>query len=251
MKNIVTKLLMGILLFSTSLAFAQTKSLSFATEATYPPFESLAPSGEMQGFDVDIIKALCNKMQTQCTFTNQAFDSLIPSLQLGKFDVIFGAINITDERAKQVDFTKPYYLNTVSMVAPKDKLLTLDATSLNGKTIGVQGGTTLSQYLQDTYGDKVKVNTYASEESAFLDLTSGRVDAVMGDTPLVDTWLKKNADKYALVGQPVTSEKYFGKGYGIAVKKGNVDLLNKLNTALAAIKADGTYDKIVKQYFSN
>lgn len=251
MKNIFLKLLMGVMLVTTTLAYAADKPLSFATDATYPPFESLAPSGQMQGFDVDIIKALCNKMQTQCTFTNQSFDSLIPSLQLGKFDVIFGAINITDERAKQVDFTNPYYMNSVSMVAMKDKNLAMDPTNLKGKTIGVQGGTTLSQYLQDTYGNKIKVNTYASEESAFLDLTSGRVDAVMGDTPLIDAWLKKNSDKYTVVGQPVTSEKYFGKGYGIAVKKGNADLLNKLNAALAAIKADGTYNKIVKQYFGS
>ena len=250
MKNIFKKLIMGALLFTTGLAFAQN-SLTFATDATYPPFESLAPSGEMQGFDVDIIKALCNKMQSKCSFVNQSFDSLIPSVQLGKFDAIFGAINITAARAKQVDFTNPYYVNTVSMVALKDKNLTLDPASLKGKTIGVQGGTTLSQYLQDTYGSKVKVNTYASEESAFLDLTSGRVDAVMGDTPLIATWLKKNNDKYTLVGQAVTSEKYFGQGYGIAVKKGNADLLKQLNDALAAIKADGSYDKIVKQYFGN
>ena len=245
------KKIIGIILFFTSLfVYAANNSLNFATDATYPPFELIAPSGEMQGFDVDIIKALCQKMQTQCSFTNQAFSSLIPSLQLGKYDAIFGAMNITAEREKEVDFTNPYYLNTVSVVASKANVPAL-TKSLKGKMIGVQNGSTIAEYLKDNYGDSVKVNTYTSEESAFLDLTSGRIDAVMADTPLIITWQKKSGNEYVLIGQPLHDPKYFGKGYGIAVKKGNAELLAKLNKAIAEIKADGTYEKIVKQYFGN
>ena len=246
----IKKIIGIILFFTSSITYAANTTLDFATEATYPPFESVSPSGEMQGFDIDIIKALCQKMQTQCTFTNQVFASLIPSLELGKYDAIFGAMNITAEREKEVDFTNPYYLNTVSIVVSKANAPAL-AQSLKGKTIGVQTGTTLAEYLQNTYGDSVKVNTYTSEESAFLDLTSGRIDAVMGDTPLITAWQKKSADGYVIVGQPLHDPKYFGKGYGIAVKKGNKELLAKLNKAIAEIKADGTYEKIVKQYFGN
>lgn len=251
MKNLI-KILLGITLsFVALLSVAQNKALTFATEATYPPFESLDTNGQMQGFDIEIIKALCAQMKTQCTFTNQAFDSLIPSLQLGKFDAIFGAMNITPARQQQVDFTDPYYANTASVVTVKDKAEPL-AKGLEGKTVGVQSGTTLAQYLQDTYGNKVTVNTYASEQSAFLDLTSGRIDAVMGDTPLIKDWVKKNNNgNYVIVGKPISAEKYFGKGYGIAVKKGNTTLLQALNKALAEIKANGTYAKIVQKYFGN
>lgn len=248
MKKFIAFLTSFLLLFSLS---GYAASLTFATEATYPPFESLSPSGEMQGFDIDIVHALCEKMQAQCTINNQAFDSLIPSLQLKKFDAIFGAINITPERAKQVNFTDPYYVNSVSIIASKNKAPEL-AKSLAGKTIGVQTGTTLAQYLQEKYGDEVKINTYASEQSTFLDLTSGRIDAVMGDTPLIVQWLKQNGkNNYVIVGTPITDKKYFGAGYGIAVHKDNSILLKQLNDAIAAIKADGTYEKIVKKYFGN
>lgn len=239
------------LLFASVFAFATTETLNFATEATYPPFEYMGSSGQMQGFDVDIIKALCQQMQAQCTLTNQAWDSLIPGLQLDKYDAIFGAMNITAEREKQVSFTHPYYANTASIVASKQaKLMDLTPETMKGQTVGVQTGTTFGQYLQAKYDNKVKVNTYASEEAAFLDLTSGRINAVMGDTPLIMAWLQKNghANDYAIVGQPINDKKYFGQGYGIAVKKGNEQLLQQLNKALAAIKANGDYDKILQKY---
>ena len=87
--------------------FAGT-TINFATEATYPPFEFMTPDGKINGFDVEIMDAICQKIEATCTVKNQPFDSLIPSLQLGKFDGIYGALNITAERAKQVDFTMPF-----------------------------------------------------------------------------------------------------------------------------------------------
>lgn len=245
-------LLFTMLLVASIVAFAQTKTLSFATEATYPPFEYMNSAGQMQGFDVDILKALCQQMQVQCTFSNQAWDSLIPGLQLGKYDAIFGAMNITAEREKQVNFTHPYYANSASIIANKKaRLMDLSPRTMKGQIVGVQAGTTFGQYLQAKYGNHIKVNTYASEEAAFLDLTSGRTNAVMGDTPLIMQWLKKgdHAADYMIVGHPINDKKYFGQGYGIAVKKGNKQLLQQLNKALAAIKANGTYDKILQKYY--
>lgn len=230
---------------------ANAAALSFATDATYPPFESVDSSGQLQGFDIAVIKAVCEKIQAQCTFINQPWSSLIPALQAGKFDAMFGAMNITAEREKQVDFTVPYFLNSASLVAPKSKKLMPDLASLKGKTIGVLAGSTFLPYLQEKYAGAVKINTYASEQTAFLDLTSGRIDAVMGDTPLVKTWLKQHEAEYEIIGQPINDEKYFGKGYGIAVRKGNTQLVQQLNQGIKAIQADGSYKKIETQYFGN
>src|SRR5262249_54546239 len=144
--------------------------------------------------------------------------------------------------------TRPYLDATGSVVAAKQAKLQLDKESLKGKTIGAQTGSTYTQYLQQTYGDAVKVNTYASLQSAFLDLNSGRVDAVMGDTPTILQWIKTNPN-FEIVGEPIKDEKFFGKGYGIAVKKGNDALLQKLNQALQQIKEQGTYVQIVDKYF--
>src|SRR5690606_17599012 len=104
----------SLFMLSSSI-FAQT--IKFAMEATYPPFEYVDASGNIKGFDVDIANALCQQLKAQCEFSNQPFNSLIPSLQLGKFDAIISALGITTERAKQVSFTNPYYQPSGSFVA--------------------------------------------------------------------------------------------------------------------------------------
>jgi len=226
------------------------QTLRVVTEATYPPFEFISAEGSIQGFDIDIVNALCKHIKVSCMFSNQPWDSLIPSLQLGKFDVLVGGINITETRKKQVDFTEPYYMNTDSFVAPKNKALDVSRAGLQGKTVGVQRSTTAQYFLQGEY-PQTKIKTYLSQQDAFLDLVLGRVDAVLGDTPVVMKWLKEShsSPKYVVVGQPMNSAQYFGMGYGIALKKGNAELLAAFSKALAEIKANGEYEKIVKKYF--
>ncbi len=249
----IKKIFAGLVLcsFVSGVALANARPLILATEATYPPFESVNNQGKMIGFDVDILNAICANLKKQCQFVNQPWDSLIPGLQLGKFDVIFGAMNITAERQKQVDFTQPYYINTGSFAAANAAKLSLDPQSLKNKTIGVQGSTTYDYYLQANYPNVVRISRYGSIQDAFLDLQSGRIDAVFGDTPIILEWLKNPANKatYSTVGGPITDAKFFSQGYGFAIKKGNSDLLNQLNQGLNAIKANGEYQKIVDMYF--
>jgi len=237
--------------FTSAILAADVKPLILATEATYPPFESVNNQGEMIGFDIDILKAVCSHIQRTCKFVNQPWDSLIPGLRLGKFDVIFGSMNITEERLRQVDFTQPYYTSTGTFIAAKKQHFSLTPQSLDNKTIGVQGSTTYDYYLQDVYGRRVRINRYGSIQDAFLDLQSGRIDLVFGDTPIMISWANEPANSalYAPVGDPVKDERFFNKGDGFAVKKGNKELLDQLNKGLEAIKADGTYQKIIHQYF--
>lgn len=236
-----------MLLFSTSVVASEIKSIKFAMEATYPPFEYIDAAGQMQGFDVDLAKALCQELQATCTFSNQAFNSLIPSLQLKKFDAIISALGITPQRLTQVAFTQSYYQPSGSFIAASAKHYQL--TDLAGKTIGVQIGSTFEKYLQEKYGSQVKQKSYASIQEAFLDLIAERVDVVLADTPIAQAWLQNHQAKFALIGTPIVDEKYFGSGYGIAVRKNDVALLNALNQALTTLKANGTYTKIVNKYF--
>lgn len=230
---------------------AGPRTLIFGTEATYPPFESINNKGQIIGFDIEIIDAICKEIQRDCKFVNQPWDSLIPGLDLGKFDVIFGAMNITDERRKKVDFTQPYYISSGTFVAAKAVQLTSDIKSLKDKTIGVQSSTTYDYYLQTVYGKLIHINRYASIQDAFLDLQSGRIDAVFGDTPLMLSWVKTNSDSYSVAGTPVKDENFFNQGYGFAVKKGHTQLLQELNNGLNAIKANGDYKKINQKFFDN
>lgn len=251
MKNKIAGFLALLLISSSFPIFATPiKSIKFATEATYPPFETISPAGEIQGLDIDIAKALCKEIDAVCTFINQPFDGLIPSLKLGKFDAVIASMTITAERKKEVAFTTPYLVQTVSFVAPiKSSFTAVSTESLKGKTIGVQAGTTLEQYLLTRYKDAVKVNTYASETTAFIDLEAERIDGVLGDTLLITHWLKQydKTHKFHIVGKPIDDE-LFKIGDGIAVKLENIELLKALNDALAKIKADGSLDKITQKY---
>ncbi len=249
------KLFWACVLASFSLsqsAFADIpQTITFATEATYPPFEYIDAAGHIQGYDIDLANALCKEMKVQCTFSNQPWDSLIPSLKLGKFNALIGALGITDARKQQVDFTDPYLAATASFVAPIASHLSISPEGLKGKIIGVQGGTTYEQYLATEYGDSIKIKTYTSIQDALLDLTSGRVDAIIGDTPSITDWLNKHntEKKYGLVGEAINNPKMFGIGYAIAVKKGNTELVNAFNAALTKIKQEGIYQKLNDTYF--
>lgn len=225
--------------------------IRFAMEATYPPFESMSPDGQIQGFDVDLAKAVCASINAECTFSNQAFNSLIPSIQIGKFDAIISAMTVTDERKQQVNFTTSYYEPSAAFVAPIGAKV--DLSNLTGKVVGAQQGSTFESYLKDKYAGKVTIKNYASVQDAFLDLISGRVDMVLADTPIVADWLKKSnhATQFALVGKPIVDHTYFGTGYAIAVNKNNAELLELLNQGLATVKKDGTLNKLTQSYFGH
>lgn len=249
MKKIIILLVSMVLMLSNMVHAETIKSIRFATEATYPPFEYIDASGQTKGFDIDIAKALCTQIKAQCTFSNQAFNSLIPSLKIGKFDAVISALAVTAEREKQVAFTQSYYEPSGSFVAATAKHYKI--VDMTDKTIGAQQGSTYEKYLQVKYGNKVIIKTYASIQEAFLDLAAGRVDAVLADTPIAQAWLKQDSSKaYSIVEKPIIDHEYFGTGFAIAVNKDAKDLLTALNTALAAIKANGTYEKLYKEYFS-
>lgn len=224
-------------------------SIRFAMEATYPPFEFMNAQGQIEGFDADLAKALCEVIPANCTFTNQPWVSLIPSLTLGKYDALISSLNITADRAKQVAFTDPYYFPSATLVALTNHNLALTTEGLKGKTIGVQAGATPEPYLRHTFPE-AHIKTYNSIIEAFLDLKAGRLDGVIADTPIVNNWKKNQIDGiYTVVGQPITDAEYFGQGFAIAVRKDNVELVTALNKALATLKTNGTYDKLVAKYF--
>ncbi|QEH49038.1 lysine/arginine/ornithine ABC transporter substrate-binding protein [Aggregatibacter actinomycetemcomitans] len=234
-------LLSAILLGSAVVANAQ--DLTFAMEPSYPPFEFTNEKGEIIGFDVDIANAICKEIQATCHFKGEAFDSLITNLRSKRFDAAISAMDITEARAKQVLFSDPYYDSTASYVALKGK-----ATLDSAKNVGVQNGTTFQQYtVAETkqYAPK----SYASLQDAILDLKNGRIDIIFGDTAVLADMISKEAE-IQFVGDKVTNKKYFGNGLGIAMNKSNKVLTESLNKGLAAIKANGEYQKIYDKWMT-
>ncbi|PLR41293.1 arginine ABC transporter substrate-binding protein [Chimaeribacter californicus] len=239
------KLLLAALLSGVAFTAGAADTIRFAASATYPPFESMDANNQIVGFDIDLANALCKQLQASCTFTNQAFDSLIPALKFKRFDAVISGMDITPERQKQVAFTAPYYANSAVVIAAKGKYKTL--ADLKGKRVGMENGTTHQKYLQEKHPEITTV-AYDSYQNAILDLKNGRLDGVFGDTAVVNEWLKNNPN-LAAVGEHITDPQYFGIGLGIAVRPDNTALLEKLNGALTAIKADGTYKAINDKWF--
>ena len=236
------KTLLTAILLSASVA-ASAQELTFAMEPSYPPFETTNEKGEIIGFDVDVANAICKEIQATCKFKGEAFDALIPNLKAKRFDASISAIDITDARAKQVLFSDAYYDSTASYVALKGK-----ATLESAKNVGVQNGTTFQQY---TVAETKQYTTkaYASLQSAILDLKSGRIDMIFGDTAVLADMISKEPEMQ-FVGEKVANKKYFGNGLGIAMHKSNKELAEQLNKGLAAIKANGEYQKIYNKWMT-
>ncbi|MCY1286040.1 ABC transporter arginine-binding protein 1 [compost metagenome] len=225
-------------------AFAADK-LKIGTEGAYPPFNLIDASGQVVGFDVEIAQALCAKMKAECSVVTSDWDGIIPALNAKKFDFLAASMSITEERKQAVDFTEPYYTNKLQFIAPKGSDFKTDQASLKGKVIGAQRATIAGTWLEDNLKDVVDIKLYDTQENAYLDLSSGRLDGVLADTFVNWEWLKSDAGKdFEFKGDPV----FDNDKIAIAVRKGD-PLREKLNQALKEIVADGTYKKINDKYF--
>ncbi|MDH4612722.1 ABC transporter substrate-binding protein [Pseudomonas sp. BN102] len=253
MKKIALLGAIALSLLSPLAAIADdAKPLRIGIEAAYPPFAFKTPEGKITGFDYDIGNALCEEMKVECKWIEQEFDGLIPALKVRKFDAVLSSMTITEERLKSVDFTKKYY-HTPARLAMKEGAVVNDPlTDLKGKKVGVQRASIYDRYATDVFAPAgVEVVRYSSQNEIFLDMTAGRLDATLADVVNIDDgFLKTDAGKgFALVGPDFTEKKYFGEGAGIAVRKGDKALAEKINNAIAAIRANGKYKEVQDKYF--
>jgi polar amino acid transport system substrate-binding protein len=250
-KRLALALSAAALALSVGAADAQDRmKLKIGTEGAYPPFNNLTSDGKLEGFDVDIARALCEEMNADCEFVTQDWDGIIPALQAGKFDAIIASMSITPERAEQVDFSKKYYNTPPAIAAPKDTdIAGVTKEALAGKTVGAQGSTTHFNYSEATYTDS-EVRAYPTAQEYQLDLANGRLDAVNDDVVVLSEWLASpDGECCKLVGTITPVEEIHGPGAGIAVRKGETELAEKFNAAIDAIRANGKYKAINEKYF--
>ncbi len=232
----------------SGVAMADGEKYVIGTDSTYPPFEYVDASGEFLGFDMDIGRALCEEMKAECSIVSNDWDGIIPALQAKKFDMILSSMSITEERLKLVDFTDKIYNTPPAIAVAKNSgIASLD--DLKGKAIGAQTSTTHADYAEAHLSDS-EVKLYPTADEYKLDVDAGRVDAVIDDVVVLDEWIKSDdgACCKILTTLPVDA-KINGVGAGIAVRKGDDELREKLNAAIAAIRANGKYDEIAKKYF--
>ncbi len=221
-------------------------TIHFGTEGAYPPFNYIDQSGELQGFDIEIARAICKKLAAECTYTAQSWDGLIPALMAKKYDAIVASISITEDRKRSVLFSDKYYNTPIRFVTRKDKTLIISKEGLAGKKIGAQRSTTSAKFLREKFGSDIKINLYDTQESAILDLKNGRVDALLADALVLSNWLNsKDGADYGFRGQGY----YVDEGIAVATRKDSQVLIQKINQALNEIHADGTYQQVTEKFF--
>jgi lysine-arginine-ornithine-binding protein len=226
-------------------------TIRFATEGAYPPF-NFVEGDAIQGFEIDIAKALCTEMKATCSFTTDDWDSLIPDLRAGTFDAIVASLEITEERRQKIAFTRPYYRTPAVFMGRTDSAVTdISPAGLKGLRLGAMENTVYSAYLEDRYAAGSEVKLYANQDEASLDLALGRLDLVLGDKVALAEWLKrgKEASCCRFVADAPWNDEAFGEGYGIGLRKQDAGLRERLDAAILAIQADGTYDAIRARYF--
>ena len=220
------------------------KTLKVGASVDFAPFEFQDEGqSEYQGFDMDLIRALGKEMGYTVEIQNIGFDGLIPALQAKNVDVLITGMTINDERKQTVDFSDPYYQSGLTIVVREDEQNIKSFKDLEGKKIAVQIGTTSAKETKVIPGAEVKeLNTPAD---CFMELKAGGVDAVVNDRPVNDYYIHTNEQ----TGVKVLPDRLTSEDYGIAVAKGNTELLNQINGALKKLKENGEYDKIFAKWF--
>jgi lysine/arginine/ornithine transport system substrate-binding protein len=243
----------AVMSFAPPASAKDISTIRFGVEAAYPPFESKGPSGQLQGFDIDLGNALCAQLEAKCVWVENSFDGLIAALQARKFDAIDSSMNINEKRAQQVDFTVPMYLTPAQLVARKGSTLLPTPDSLAGHSVAVLQGSIQEQYAKQIWAPKgANVVSYQTQDQAYADLVSGRVDSTFEDSTAASLgFLNKPEGKdFAFAGDPVKDAKIIGTGVGLAVRKGDNDLREALNGAFAELQRNGTYQQLLKKYFT-
>jgi polar amino acid transport system substrate-binding protein len=214
------------------------------TDATYPPFESQdLQSGEVAGFDIDLMKAICQKLGVQPEFIVVPFDGIIPGLNNHKYDAIISAFTITVAREEVIDFTDPYYVAGQVIAVPLRDTVIKEMTDLEGKRIGAQLGTTGEMLAkQITRGEVISFDNISA---AFIDMENGKLDAIINDKPTSQMIIKVRRSA-KIVGPLLTKE-----SYGIAVRQGDKRLLEALNMALQQFREEGVLEELNRRWITS
>jgi len=218
---------------------AQAVKITFATDATWPPMEFVSEAKEIVGFDIDLMKAAAKAGGFNVEFKNTAWDGIFAGLASGEYDAVVSSVTITDERKRTMDFSVPY-INAGQVLVVRSDSKAARLADLAGKSVGAQIGTTGAFEVEKVKG--VALKTYDELGLAIEDLANTRIEAVVCDTPIAANYVLQNQTykgKLKIVGQPFTQELY-----GVAVKKGNSRVLDRINAGLKAVLESPEYQQL-------
>jgi polar amino acid transport system substrate-binding protein len=220
----------------------RTKILRVGTDATYPPFETInTVTGRPEGFDIDLITSICDRLGWKPEFIVTPFDGIVPGLTGEKYDLIISSFTMTPERAGAVRFSDPYYDAGQSIAVPLDDTTIKSLGDLSGKKIGVQLGTTGERLAGTIAG--ADIISFENIGSAFIDMENGKLDAVVNDLP-TSSKIISTRGKAKIVAQGLSDEKY-----AMAVRLADTTLIAAIDKALAELKQNGVLDALQRKWF--
>ncbi|WP_136066315.1 transporter substrate-binding domain-containing protein [Modicisalibacter radicis] len=222
--------------------------LRIGVDVPYAPYQYKLPDGTITGFEVELVAAACQQMQRECRWVEQSWDGIIPALLARKFDLIASSMNITEDRAKQVLFSDPYFQVPSVWVGQAGHDWQPGDGDLADAAIGVQQGTIQDEYVTRFY-PKADIRRYGDSGAVVNDMQAKRLDLVFTAFPLAQETLLGD-EEFARVGKLVTGpESIYGPGIGAAFRKRDAALAEDFNAAMGEIKADGTFQRLHEKYF--
>lgn len=249
MKKIVLTLLIALSLFSMVFAGGAKedsgmKVITFASDATWPPMEYINENKEIVGFDIDLINAVAEAAGFKAVVKNTGWDGIFAGLANNAYDAVISSVTITDERKANMDFSQAYINAGQVLIVAKSTANVTTLADLKGKNVGAQIGTTGAFAIEDAPG--VILKTYDEIGLAVEDLANGNLAGVVADAPIAADFVLSNAaynKVLQIVGEPFTDEYY-----GIAVNKGNAEILALINKGLDEVIKSGKRDELIKKW---
>jgi polar amino acid transport system substrate-binding protein len=223
---------------------AAAQEVRLGTEGAYAPWNFIDDDGNVAGFEIDLGNELCTRAGLECVWVVNEWDTIIPNLMAGNYDAIIAGMSITEERMQSIDFTQDYYPPDPSLFAmAADASINFD--SLSGIRIGVQGATIQAGYAEEHFADGNTILSYETADQSMADLSAGNVDVVLADGGYLRPIVEGSGGALKLDGPEVL----IGGGVGLGLRKEDDDLEAKLNAAIDSVKADGTLDAMIMEWF--
>jgi len=220
------------------------ETVRIATEGAYAPWNFLDDSGKPAGYEIDLANAICDQAALTCEIITNDWDSIIPNLLAGNYDVIMAGMSITDERRQTINFTQEYFPADPSRYVALAGTA-IDFDNLSGVRIGAQSGTIQAAYAQDNLAADNTVIVFNTADQAVADLAASNLDVIFADGAYVDPIVAASNGTIEYIGPEIM----IGDGMAAGLRKDEAALETKLNDAITALKADGTMDKLIAQWF--
>lgn len=242
MKKMLLPLAIAMMAFTGSAVAAD--KVRIGTEGAYAPWNFMDDAGKLAGYEIDLGMDLCKRAELECEFVTNEWDSIIPNMIAGNYDMIMAGMSVTDERKETIAFSDEYFPADPSRYAAMDGDA-FDFDNMEGKKIGVQGGTIQAAYAEETFKEKNTIKSYEKPDQSVADLAAGNIDLLLADGSFLEPVVSGSGGSIVFVGPNVQ----IGGGVAIGLRKTDTELAEKMNAALEEAKKDGTVDKMIKDFF--